>query len=96
MGKTIYITDKDALDVDRVIVSSTGMEYKILYSCDEIDQYETRLKADLVAMLTEIQLEIEEVKTQSGFDKSWDGAVNECSKVIQQKINSLKEKNNYR
>lgn len=52
--------------------------------------YENRLKADMVAMLTEIQLEIEEVKTQSGFDKSWDGAVKECSKVVQQKIDALK------
>ena len=56
--------------------------------------YENRLKADLVAMLTEIQLEIEEVKTQSGFDEAWDGAVKQCSDIIQQKINSLKE-NNY-
>ena len=55
--------------------------------------YENRLKADMVAMLTEIQTEIEEVKTQSGFDKAWDGAVKQCSKVIQQKIDALKGKN---
>jgi hypothetical protein len=56
-----------------------------------IDQYENRLKADLVAMLTDIQLEIEKVKTQSGFDEAWDGAVKQCSEIIQHKINSLKE-----
>lgn len=54
--------------------------------------YENRLKADMVAMLKELQLEIEEVKTQSGFDEAWDGAVKQCSEIIQQKINSLKEK----
>lgn len=54
--------------------------------------YEARLKVDMVAMLTEIQLEIEEVKTQSGFDEAWDGAVKQCSEIIQQKINALKEK----
>lgn len=53
--------------------------------------YESRLKADMVAMLTELQLEIEEVKTQSGFDEAWDGAVKQCSEIIQQKINLLKE-----
>ena len=53
--------------------------------------YEARLKADMVAMLTEIQLEIEEVKTQSGFDEAWDGAVKQCSEIIQQKIDKLKE-----
>jgi hypothetical protein len=41
-------------------------------------------------MLTEIQLEIEEVKTQSGFDEAWDGAVKQCSEIIQQKIKALK------
>jgi hypothetical protein len=53
----------------------------------------TFTKSDMVAMLTEIQLEIEEVKTQNGFDKSWDRAVKECSKVIQQKIDALKGEN---
>lgn len=52
--------------------------------------YEARLKADMVVMLTDIQLKVEEIKTQSGFDESWDGAVKECSKVIKQKINELK------
>lgn len=93
MGKTIYITDKDALDVDRVIVSSTGMEYKLLYSCDEIDNYENRLKANMVAMLTELQLDIQEVNTAPQFltdDNVKD--FRECvDTIIQEKINSLKE-----
>ena len=35
MGKTIYITDKDALDVDRVVVNSPDLKgCKIFISCD--------------------------------------------------------------
>ena len=47
--------------------------------------YETRLNADMVAMLTEIQLEIEELDTPSNGD-----AYMTCSEIIQQKINALK------
>ena len=54
------------------------------------DQYENRLKADMVAMLTEIQLEIEEASNEEG---DWIFAEGEkfCSKLIQQKIDKLKE-----
>ena len=56
------------------------------------DQYEARLKADMVAMLTEIQLEIEEMKMKSLTEKEiWNNAIGVCSDRIQQKINSLKE-----
>lgn len=65
--------------------------------------YETRLKADMVAMLTEIQLEIEE-KEQYYQDKFLESknavhdaamggrmfGCGECKEVIQQKINALK------
>lgn len=76
--------DKDIEAYD--IAIDTMRKYQQLQA-----DYENRLKADLVAMLAEIQLEIEEVKTQSGFDEAWDGAVKQCSEIIQQKINSLKE-----
>ena len=48
--------------------------------------YENRLKADLVAMLTEIQLEIEE-KAIELCDDGWWLTYNY---IIQQKINALK------
>ena len=55
------------------------------------DQYEARLKADMVAMLTEIQLEIEEMKMQSLTVKEiWNNAIDVCSDRIQQKINALR------
>lgn len=52
------------------------------------DQYETRLKADMVAMLTELQLEFEEIET--GGD-TWELAIkDDCVNLIQKKINKLK------
>lgn len=48
------------------------------------DQYEARLKADMVAMLTEIQLEIEELDTPNNGS-----AYIDCVEIIQQKINAL-------
>ena len=49
-------------------------------------EYEQRLKADMIAMLTEIQLEIEEKATEI-CDDGWWLTYND---IIQQKINALK------
>lgn len=57
--------------------------------------YEARLKADMVTMLTDIQLEIEEtVKEEELIDKKWANGLHYSEKIIQQKINALKEKEN--
>ena len=48
------------------------------------DQYENRLKADMVAMLKELQEEIEELDTPNN-----NGAYMDCSEIIQQKIDAL-------
>lgn len=54
--------------------------------------YKARLNADMVAMLTEIQTEIEEMKMQSLTEKEiWNNAIGVCSEITQQKINKLKE-----
>ena len=50
--------------------------------------YENRLKADMVAMLTEIQLEIEEHDPGCGWEGYADKNVIDC--IIQERINSLK------
>ena len=47
--------------------------------------YETRLKADMAAMLTEIQLEIEELDTPNNGSAYMD-----CVEIIQEKINVLR------
>ena len=49
--------------------------------------YENRLKADMVAMLTEMQLEMESLRFGQPPRKY---VVDECLDIIQQKINSLK------
>ena len=61
-----------------------------------IDQYEARLKADMVAMLEEIQLEIEE-NTVRWYVGRVDGKsddvvlIDTLNEIIEQKINKLKE-----
>jgi len=61
--------------------------------------YLATLKADMVAMLTEIQLEIEEEKQDTKhlhYDdlenaKSYNNGIDNCIDTIQQKIDKLKE-----
>ena len=89
-----------------------GIHYGLLHGLDNIlddvptveailkTDYEQRLKADMVAMLTEIQLEIEELRLDRplmsrghecyGFeDKTPTEIRQECSDIIQQKIDAL-------
>lgn len=59
------------------------------------DQYETRLKADMVAMLTELKTEIHimsdtVVESKTVTVTSWSGMQTRICKLIQQKINALK------
>lgn len=49
--------------------------------------YENRFKEDMLAMLTEIQLEIEELDP---FGDEWSDSLDACNDIIQQKINALK------
>lgn len=91
-----------------------GIHYGLLHGIDNIldnvkpidaiprDQYEARLKADMVAMLTEIQLEIEELDYFDGEEptnitrelmdevKSWEYGIKDVSKLIQTIIDKLK------
>ena len=64
-------------------IASIMRKYQLLQA-----DYEARLKADLVAMLTEIQLEIEEMDSGCG----WEGyrPTAQVIGLIEQKINSLK------
>lgn len=53
--------------------------------------YENRLKADMVAMLTDIQLEIEGLEVPLLYlAEDYEGGVLDCKKIIQQKIDALK------
>lgn len=97
MGRLI---DADAL---REEIYSWGMnDYDPYDFIDEIDDaptveaipkadYENRLKADMVAMLTDIQLETEELKNEPACCHHFVRGIRRSSEVIRQKINSLKE-----
>lgn len=88
--KTLWIEDEEALNVGRVIVTKTGAkDCTVCYSCDEIDNYENRLKADMVAMLEKIQLEIEELDP---FGDEWSDSLDACNDIIQHKIDALNTK----
>jgi hypothetical protein len=63
----------------------TAIDTMRKYQQMQVD-YETRLKADMVAMLTDIQLEIEELDTPNNGSAYMD-----CAEIIQQKIDALKE-----
>ena len=99
------------IDADKIIfheIDEIGGEYEPYLGCSkkQIDNlptveaisksdYENRLKADMVAMLTEIQLEIEE---ESWHLARYDAISNDkvvdmqdVDRLIQQKINKLKE-----
>lgn len=97
-------------DVLREEIYSWGMnDYEPSDFTDAIDDaptidaiskadYEARLKADMVAMLTEIQLEIEEkefLESSCSFmdnteEKNYAVYTDDISEIIQQKIDALK------
>ena len=53
--------------------------------------YENRLKADMVAMLTDLQLEIEELDNPLDYDfEGYNQCAVDCEKLILQKIDVLK------
>lgn len=58
------------------------------------DQYEARLKSDMVAMLTEIKDEASNICPTIGNCTSFAEGIRAYDKLIQQKINSLKEDTN--
>ena len=104
------------IDADKIIfreIDEIGGEYEPYLGCSKSQinslptveaipkaDYENRLKADLKAILVELQLEIEEIKPlEPTDDEDWQYGCfhglelmqDKCLKLIQQKINSLKE-----
>jgi len=87
------------IDEDPIYVMgyNRGFKNAIKASSSKAD-YETRLKADMVAMLTDIQLEIEEKKfleSSCSFmdkteEKNYAVYTDDISEIIQQKIDKIK------
>lgn len=84
--KTLWIEDEDALNVGRVIVTKTGTKYcTVCYSCDEREDYENRLKADMVAMLDKIRAEImklDDINPDYPMDRTIHISRNEVLQII--------------
>ena len=99
-----FVDVDELLKKKRRIGTSNYCEYDVVYvtaieeaATDELipkDQYEARLKADMIARLKEIQQEIEELKNEPACCQHFVRGIRRSSEVIQQKINTLEEKNN--
>lgn len=64
----------------------TDLKYDLMYEGEEIYS-----ESDMVAMLIEIQLEIEGLEVPLLYlAEDYEGGVLDCKKIIQQKINALK------
>ena len=75
-----YYIERDKLTID------TMRKYQQLQA-----DYEARLKADMVAMLTDLQLDVEGQKFDTHMDKDvWNDAIRVCSELIQQRIDKLR------
>ena len=79
-------TLKDNVESLEYAISSlkTDLKYDLMYEGEDV-----YTMADVVAMLTDLYMEIEELDTPS--DDSYDAGIVDCEKLIQEKINSLKE-----
>ena len=97
--RALYNERKEAVEVVRDLCVNdepTITEQEIVKPIlDKIRaDYENRLKADMVAMLTEIQLDIEELNTPPAYQDEdyFLIGTNRCSELIQQKIDEYKAK----
>lgn len=89
------------MTIEKLVAENDRLNRQLAYEATALTMmkadYENRLKADLKAILVELQLEIEEMENpyttrvsgcaQGGFERG----ARESQNLIQQKINSLKE-----
>ena len=97
----ILATDAKDLGIDsnwvkhwECIVEALKIAINTMNTYDRLrTDYENRLKADMVAMLTDIQLEIEELKKEPAHCHHYERGIRYSSEIIQEKINALKGDN---
>jgi len=86
------------MTIEELVAENDKLKRQLAYESTALTMmkadYKARLKADLVAMLTETQLEIEELKNEPACCHHYKRGVDWSSNIIQQKINSLKGENN--
>ena len=106
MGMTIEEAIEIISDIDKAYRTFSNMEYKAMQKSIDVMRkyqqlqatYENRLKADMVAILTEIQLEIEELDSRAGYSGNGMPTFStdyirkkKVNELIQQKINALQK-----
>ena len=83
------------MTIEKLVAENDRLNRQLAYEATALTMmkadYENRLKADLVAILVELQLEIEELKNEPACCQHYKRGVNRSSDIIQQKINSLKK-----
>ena len=101
--ESILASDVKELDIDcnwvkhwECVVEALKIAINTMNTYDRLrTDYEHRLKADLAAMLTEIQMEIEEKRVLNdggyNYNTGYTNAIRDCEQTIQQKINALKD-----
>lgn len=78
--------------VEALELSIETMRKYQMFQDQSLSLYMERLKADMVAMLTELQMEIEELDNPLDYDfEGYNQCAVDCEKLIQEKINALKE-----
>jgi hypothetical protein len=85
------------MTIEELVAENDKLKRQLAYESTALTMmqadYNARLKADMVAMLTEIQLEIEEKDketTLDDYDCGYNTGIYVSSEIIQQKINALK------
>lgn len=93
MGRLIDI-DKARKEYSNLIdltMSDTTLLHTLYGVLDNASTIEAIPKADMIAMLEELQLEIEEQKRDElSYQQTWNYPLNVCVSIIQQKINALR------
>jgi len=92
------------MTIEKLVAENDRLNRQLAYEAAALTMmkadYENRLKADLKAILVELQLEIEEIKPlEPTDDEDWQYGCfhglelmqDKCLKLIQQKIDKLKE-----
>lgn len=99
MGMTIdtAITVLGMVEAHGICIEAKDIAVETMHKYQQLQaDYENRLRADMVAMLTDIQLEIEELKNEPACCHHFVRGIRRSSEVIQQKIDALKEQTDVR
>lgn len=94
MGMSIDETMEYLMDFSLYSPYQEAIEKVSAYIEQMQSEYEARLKADMVAMLTDIQMEIDElweITWKSDYRGGYKDGCVKANNIIQEKINALKE-----